>query len=468
MKPAVPWWRWVVVLVPGLLLYFFPVAGLSRAQAHVFGIFVAAIVALVAQPVKMGVSVVLAMTLLAVTGALPPAKVLSGFSNVVVWLIFTAFLFSKAITATGLGSRIGYLFIERFGRTPLRLGYSIAAADLVLAPFIPSDTARGGGVICPITRSVAEAFGAQGEASSGRMGAFLILTAFHTTYTASAMFLTSMAANPLIAEMALKVGHAELSWLGWLSGSILPGVLALIVLPWLLLRLMPPGLTDTAPARAHASEQLRRMGALSRRERWLALILGGVMLGWVTSPWHGINNTFVALMGLCAILLAGVVSWEDLLGEGKAWDALIWFAPLVMMSEVLNENGTIRVLSQRLFGALIGWPWPAALFVLVAAYCYVHYGFASMTAQVTALYPGFLAAALAAGVPPVAAALPLAYFSSLDAAMTHYGTGSAPVYFGAGYVRQGEWWRVGFLISLVNLFIWLGIGSLWWKLIGIW
>jgi DASS family divalent anion:Na+ symporter len=52
--------------------------------------------------------------------------------------------------------------------------------------------------------------------------------------------------------------------------------------------------------------------------------------------------------------------------------------------------------------------------------------------------------------------------------MTHYGTGSAPVFFGAGYVRQAEWWRLGFLISLVNLVIWLGIGPVWWKLVGIW
>jgi len=91
-----------------------------------------------------------------------------------------------------------------------------------------------------------------------------------------------------------------------------------------------------------------------------------------------------------------------------------------------------------------------------------------MTAHVSALYPGFLAAALAAGVPPMAAALPLAYFSNLNAAMTHYGTGSAPVYFGAGYVSQGEWWRIGFAISVVNLIVWLGIGSIWWKLVGIW
>lgn len=468
MTRGTPWWRWAVVAIPGLLLYFFPLPGLSAAQARVFGIFVATIIALVAQPVPMGVSVVLAMTLLAVTGTLSPAKVLSGFSNVTVWLIFTAFLFSKAVTATGFGARIGYLFVQRFARTPLGLGYSLAAADLVLAPFIPSDTARGGGVIFPITRSVAAAFGSEPGPTARRMGAFLMLVSFHTCYTASAMFLTGMAANPLIAAFALQIGHVDLTWIRWFSGSIVPGLLALALVPLLILRMAPPQIEDTAPARALAAAELARMGRMRREEKWLAVIMAGVMAGWVTSPWHGVSNTFVALLGLCAILLARVISWDELLGEGRAWDALIWFAPLIMMSEVLSENGTIKVLSEDLFGALRGWPWPAALVILVAAYCYVHYGFASMTAQVTALYPGFLAAALVAGVPPVAAALPLAYFSSLDAAMTHYGTGSAPVFFGAGYVRQGEWWRIGFLVSLVNLAIWLGVGSLWWKLVGIW
>jgi DASS family divalent anion:Na+ symporter len=91
-----------------------------------------------------------------------------------------------------------------------------------------------------------------------------------------------------------------------------------------------------------------------------------------------------------------------------------------------------------------------------------------MTAHATALYPSFLAAALAAGAPPLIAALALAYFSNLNAGITHYGTGSAPVYFGAGYVKQGTWWKLGFFISLMNLVFWVGIGMLWWKLIGYW
>ena len=121
-----------------------------------------------------------------------------------------------------------------------------------------------------------------------------------------------------------------------------------------------------------------------------------------------------------------------------------------------------------MLGQLHGWPWPLALLVLAVTYLYLHYGFASMTAHVTALYPGFLATALIAGVPVALAPMPLAYFSSLDASLTHYGTGSAPIYFGAGYVSQGTWWRVGFLVSLVNIVIWLGVGMVWWKVLGWW
>ncbi len=459
--------RWAVVLAPGLLLYFLPLPDLNEPQRHLLGIFVATIVALVAQPVRMGVTVIIAMTLLALTGTLPPAKVLSGFSNVTVWLVFTAFLFSRAFTQTGFGTRVGYLFIQRFARSPLSLGYSIAAADLSLAPFIPSDTARGGGVIFPVVRSVATDFGSEPGPTARRMGAFLTLVAFHATYTASAMFLTGMAANPLIAEFALKIAHVELTWGTWFKGAIVPGLISLIVVPALIQRLARPEIGDTEPARALARKELARMGPLQRSEKWLVAIMLCVMAGWVTSPWHGVSNTFVAMAGLAAILLARVLTWEDLLAEQKAWDALIWFAALVMMADQLNEIGVIKILSMKLFGLMGGWPWPVLLFVLVAGYCYIHYAFAGMTAQVTALYPGFLGAALAGGVPPLAAALPLAYFSSLNAAMTHYGTGSAPVYFGAGYVRQGEWWRIGFLISLVNLVIWMGIGMWWWKLVGI-
>jgi DASS family divalent anion:Na+ symporter len=99
---------------------------------------------------------------------------------------------------------------------------------------------------------------------------------------------------------------------------------------------------------------------------------------------------------------------------------------------------------------------------------YSHYAFASLVAHVTAMFPAFFAVAIGLGAPPLIAALALGVFSSLNAATTHYGTGPAPIVFGAGYLTQAEWWRIGFLMSLVHLGIWLPVGFLWWKVIGLW
>jgi len=460
--------RWAVVLIPALALYIAPLPALDPGQRHLLAIFVATIVSLVAQPLPMGACVVIAMTSLVFTKTLPAERALSGFSNPTVWLIFTAFLFARAITATGFGLRIAYLFVRQFGHSALTLGYSVAASDLALAPFVPSDTARGGGIIYPIARSLAQVFDSEPGPTARRIGAYLMLTGFHTTYIGSAMFLTGMAANPLIAAFARKIGHVELTWLGWAIASSVPGLLSLAIVPYLIYRIYPPEIRDTHAAQRHAMDELHRMGRLSGREQRLIVILFGVLAGWVTSPWHGFSNAFVALAGVSAILLARVLHWQELLTETKAWDALIWFAPLIMMADALVDSGVIKIVSGVIFARIGGWPWPLAAAALACTYLYVHYGFASMTAQVTALYPGFLAAGVATGAPPLLMAFVLAFFSSLDAATTHYGTGSAPVYFGAGYVSQTDWWKLGFLISLVNLVIWLGAGSVWWKLLGLW
>lgn len=431
-------------------------------------IFIATIIALVARPAPMGVSVLIAMTILAVTGTVPANRVLLGFSNQTVWLIFAAYLFARAISGTGLGMRVAYLLIRRFASTPLRLGYAIVSAGMLVAPFVPSDTARGGGVVFPVTRSLALAFASEPGPTARKIGSYLMLTGFHGNYLASAVFLTSMVANPLIAQFVMKIANVEITWLGWLAGSCVPAFCSLAAVPFFIHRWHRPETEDTAPARILAADRLRELGPMSGRERELVVILFAVMFGWVTSPWHGIANAFVALTGICAQLLTGLLHWDDLLSETKAWDVLLWFAPLIMMADELNSGGVVKVVSEALFVKLHRLPWAAALVALALVYFYIHYVFASMTAHVTALYPAFFAAALATGAPPMLAALPIAYFSNLNAGITHYGTGSAPIFFGAGYVNEREWWRIGFLISLVNVAIWLGAGGLWWKAIGLW
>ena len=98
-------------------------------------------------------------------------------------------------------------------------------------------------------------------------------------------------------------------------------------------------------------------------------------------------------------------------------------------------------------------------------YFYVHYFFASNTAQIVAMYSVFLGTAVAAGAPAMLAALILGFAGNLIGGLTHYASGPAGVIYGSGYVTTGEWFRVGFIASVVNLLVWAVVGLPWMMLI---
>jgi DASS family divalent anion:Na+ symporter len=206
-----------------------------------------------------------------------------------------------------------------------------------------------------------------------------------------------------------------------------------------------------------------------KRSEWIMLGAFLLLLGlWILSGPLGVHTTTTALLGLVVLLVTGVLTWEDVLAERGAWDTLVWFSALVMMASFLTELGLIPWFSESMGGVFGEMGWVTGFLALSLIYFYSHYFFASNTAHVSGMYAPFLGVALVIGTPPVLAALILGFFSNLFSSMTHYGTGPAPVLFGAGYVEVTDWWRLGFLVSLVNLAVWLGVGGLWWRILGLW
>src|SRR5687767_11476656 len=214
-------------------------ANLAKAW-HLLAIFVATIVGIIVKPLPMGAVAMLGVTATALTGTLTIADALSGFQDTTIWLIVLAFFIARGFIKTGLGSRIAYQFVRLLGGKTLGLGYGLIATDLVLAPAIPSNTARAGGVVFPILKALSLAYGSRPDDGTARkMGAFLTVAAFQGTIVTSAMFLTAMAANPLAAKLAGDMGIA-ISWTGWATAAIVPGLVSLLVVPYLLYKLYAP------------------------------------------------------------------------------------------------------------------------------------------------------------------------------------------------------------------------------------
>jgi divalent anion:Na+ symporter, DASS family len=461
--------RWAVVVGAGVVVWLLPVPdGIEKNSWHLFAIFVATIFGLIAQPLPGGAMVLLGVTATTLLGVLPPAKALAGYADPVVWLVLAAFMMARAMIKTGLGRRLALGFVRVLGHTSLGLSYALALSDGVLASVIPSNSARAGGIIFPITKGVAETYRSLPGPTAHRLGAFLMPTVYQTDVIVSAMFLTGQASNALIAGFALQVTGIEISYTTWILGSIVPGLVSLALAPFVIYKLFPPTVKRTPDAAEYAAAELRAMGRISRSELFMLVTFLLVFALWLTTRWHGIDYAVVALLGLAVLLVTGVLTWEDVATERAAWDVFVWYGGLVQLAKMLGETGITRFFAESTGGLLTGWPWLASLAVLVLVYFYAHYGFASITAHATAMYIPFLTVALAAGAPPMITVLVFAYFSNLCACLTHYGTTPAPIYFGAQYVSQATWWRMGFVVSLPHLLVWSAVGALWWTVLGWW
>ena len=460
-------WGTVAAVVSSILLIPVP-EGISAKSWRLLAIFLGTIVGSIVRPVPAGAMVFLGVAALAVTGTLTPAQALGGYADPIVWLVLCAFFIARAIVKTGLGRRIAFLFIRAIGHRSIGLAYALVGSDTLLASVIPSNGARAGGVVFPIARSLAEAYDSTPGPTRRRLGAFLMLTVYQCDVVACAIFLTGQVSNVLIAKFARDFGGVELSYGRWLVAGLVPGLVALALVPLVLYRLYPPEVRHTPDARRFAAGELTQMGAIKRDEIITLLVFVLIALLWMTTGWHQLNYAVVALAGIGVLVLTAVLSWDDVTSERGAWDVFIWYGGLVQMASALGETGITKRFAETAAGFTGGWVWSAALAVLLAIYFYAHYGFASITAHATAMYTPFLVVTIAAGAPPALAVLSLAAFSNLSAALTHFGTTPGPIYFGARYVTQREWWTYGFAVSLVTIAIWSTIGFAWWKTLGWW
>lgn len=471
MENNVKYKKFILPIVVGLLIWAltpFKPDALDTQAWYMFAIFVATIIACITQPMPIGAVSIIGFTLTVLVGVVDIKTAVQGFGNNSIWLIAMAFFISRGFVKTGLGRRIALQFVKLFGKKTLGLAYSLVGVDLILAPATPSNTARAGGIMFPIIKSLSESFGSSPKDGTERkMGAFLIFTEFQGNLITAAMFLTAMAGNPLAQNLAEKTAHVHITWMNWFLAALVPGLVSLIVVPFIIYKMYPPTVKETPNAKQWAENELANMGPISIAEKFMTGIFIVALALWVTGSLIHVDATLTAFIALALLLLTGVLTWKDILNEIGAWNTLVWFSVLVLMADQLNQLGFIPWLSQLIAHSLHGLSWPIVIVLLILFFFYSHYLFASATAHVSAMYAALLGVAVAAGAPPLFSALILGFFGNLLASTTHYSSGPAPILYGSGYITQKRWWTMNIVLGFVYFIIWIGLGSLWMKLIGI-
>ena len=478
----------IIFLLPALialLLFVTPVPeGLSPHAWHFFAIFAAVIVGLIFEPLPGAVIGLTGIVVVAIFNqwllfspeqlADPQFKTanqafkwaVSGFSNSTVWLIFGAFMFAAGYDKTNLGRRLALILVKFLGRRSLTLGYAITFADLLLAPFTPSNTARSGGTIYPIIANLPPLYGSKpNDPSARKIGSYLMWVAITAACITSSMFLSALAPNLLALALVKSVVGIDITWGRWFLAFLPVGILLIVTMPLMAYWLYPPEVKINEEVPKWAASELKKLGRMSRNEILLLCFVCCALLMWIfAAAW--IEPAMAALLVVVLMLWTGVLSWNDITSNKPAWNTFAWFATLVALADGLARVGFIRWLGQEAGLLLTGISPTVATVMLFLAFYLLHYLFASSTAHTTALLPAILTIGAAIpGIDMPIFCLLLVTSLGIMGIITPYGTGPSPIYYGSGYLPTKDYWRLGSIFGAIFLLALLFIGYPWMKMI---
>ena len=335
-------------LILGIILWAIkPPSGLDKEAYSMFIIFASTILSVLIRAIPMSTSVLIGLLLSIIFNLMPLKVALMGFGDSTTWLVVIAFLIAGVIIDTGLGKRIALICIQELGKSVTGLGYAICTTELILGPLVPSNTARGGGIIAPIVDSISRSLGS--EPKKPRLaGEYLHLVGAHANLITAAMFLTGMAANPIISRAALDVYGIEFDWVTWALGSIIPGLIGLAGLPIFLKYFSKPTIGSIENVRADIKLRIKELGPWSFREIAMVIILLLMLILWTTKSFHTMGTTTVSLFGLVMLLILNIATWDQLVKNYKAWDTLIWLGGLLTLATGLKSTGFISWISESM------------------------------------------------------------------------------------------------------------------------
>ncbi|MFH8486181.1 SLC13 family permease [Streptomyces longisporoflavus] len=384
-----------LLLVPGN----FP--GLSGDARLTLGVFALATCAWIGTPIDDTYIALGAGLALTATGVISSDTLFGTLGDETVWLLICAFVLAAAVARSGLAGRAA-AFLVSGARTVRQLTHLTTAALVVTAFAVPATSGRAA-LALPVFLALAKVL-----ADRRRLVVMLALL-FPTVILLSAVATLIGAGAHLITVSVLweatgdRIGFTQWMLLGLplaVASSHLAAEAVLLTTTRRADRKGPVHIT-VEQLQEHSEQPVT--GAWEPAETRCALLLATVVALWCSEPLHQVPPAVVALIGavVASSPALGTVRLKDAL-KTVPWALLLFMAATMAMGVALADSGAAKWL---VGGVPLDVPPWLFLTVVVCVSTAAHLVLQSRSARSSVLVPLVVAAAVGAGVNPVAAAL---------------------------------------------------------------
>jgi sodium-dependent dicarboxylate transporter 2/3/5 len=460
--------RWKTLVKLGLIwgsaalalaVYLLPApAGLSVQGKTAWAVFILCTGLWVSNAIPFGITGLLAIALLAVTGAMKASEAFAAFGNSAVFFLIGVFIIAAALIESGLSKRCALLFLRPFERSPYAFANGIMLAGAFGTFWMPNQATAA--LLFPIAVEVALALRLTVGHSAYAKVLFLSL-AWGAMIGSNASFLGSTRAPLAIGMLQGKHG-VTISFAEWVIAALPMVILGCAAAPLVLRLCFPREQVAFTAAREVLEDAVKAMGPVGRRQWTVGIIVTLTIAAWIVFG-NRVDLAVIALLGSAALFLTRSITWEET-EPRMYWNIILMYGGAIALGIVIDRTGAARWLVEAaLRDATIS---PALAVAAVALGTLLLSEFMSNVAAVAVMLPLAFSIASQLGVSPVALTLATSIGAGLDFVLPF---SSAPntIVFSSGYLRMMDVVKAGGIMTIVSVLLVVLLVWVWWPLLGL-
>jgi sodium-dependent dicarboxylate transporter 2/3/5 len=436
--------------IAGVSIYFIfralNIPGMEPEAQGLFALLLAAVVFWLTTPIPMYLTGLLIAVLPWALGLVSFETAFSGFSGGTFWFLFAALGIAGCIHESGVARRIALWLVSRAEPTFPRLMFIILVVMFILGYILPLGVARVALMLAILTPLIA-LFGVPGKSNIGK--AITIAVAMFGMAT-SWQILTGGAPGLIMWGSLAELGY-EVSWLQWAAIMVVPTLLVLFIMHLAITRMFRPEVDIALGGRENVKQELESLGPMKPVEKRSLIILGVIMLFWLTEPLHHIETNVVGIIGVFIFLLpaVGTTSFDIFIKKLIPWPLLVFVGAVISLAAMAVSTGMDIYINQNVVAPVYSITDGSFMFVISTWILNTAAGAMMINVPSIPLFAAPITeAAASVGLSPVIGAL--IYLSCFPQMLFYCAVPFFPMAMNYGTIEARDWIKAG----LVFFFAW--------------
>jgi sodium-dependent dicarboxylate transporter 2/3/5 len=430
------------------------VDGLSPVAKRFLAVLAVLVFLFVAEPIPLEITAICIGVFIVVMGVGDVKDAWAPYMHPVVVFIMCCLIFAISLDKVGITKRLGYFIIRRAGNSITKFTFIITISLGWASAFMHDAAACAIGIVTmlPMMRA------AEVEPHSSTAKFMMISLPF--ACSAGGMgTLVGGGRNMVAAAFLKEFTGIEITFFDWIKYAMPAALVTVPAAVGIVYLMFRPDPKYKLPKFDEA------MGAWSPMEKRSLIIIGLTFLLWLTKGFHGIDYSVTGMLGVAALVLFGVLKWEDINSNLEWGTALFIFGGGISLGLAMGYSGAATYFAHLFFPLVQGSGW-LLLFVGVGVFGALVTNAMANVAAAALILPIVIPMAQLEGVNPTVLALCLGMATSF-AMLLVIGCPPNAIAYSYRYFKSSDLTRVGAVATPVLLGLLVLVAAVWWKILGL-